>query len=197
MNHRIVALVTALFLAAVMSGCAASVEAPKSAQDQSAQIAGLTAQVAELQQLVAAQQGGAGNPQSVPIEEMTPPPANFTPMGPPQNWAWTDARPVGCPDSLALKVQNNTDYFLDLLIDGIGVVNRGAMGRLPYIAPRSTAWLCLDRTGEHYVAGQRIINRMGVPVADAKFHFSIPFSGDSTMYHLLEMTTSNTSLNMP
>ena len=194
MNNRIIALVTALFLAAVMSGCAASVEAPKApTQDANAQIAMLTAQVAALQQQLGQ---GAGAPQSIPLEEMTPPPAHVTPMGPPQNWAWTDARPVGCPDALALQVQNTTDHFLDMIIDGIGVVNRGAMGRLPFIPPHATAWICLDRTGEHYISGRRIFNRMGVLIADSKFHFAVTYSGDARS-HTLQMDNFNTSLDIP
>lgn len=193
-TNRIIALVTALFLAAVMSGCSASLESPKSAQDQSAEIAALRAEVRQL--LAAQQQAGERTDQAMTLEDMTPPPAHMTPMGPPQNWAWTDARPDGCPDEYALQIQNRTNFYINLLIDGIAISNRGAVGRLPSFARKSTIWICLNRAGKHVFSGERIVNRMGAAVVDARFHFPVEFSSDSDM-HLFEMTSTNTHLDIP
>lgn len=107
-------------------------------------------------------------------------------MGPPQNWGWLHTPPMGCdrgPNSLAL--QNNTDFYVRVVVDGEGLMVRGASGVFPELPPRTTVYVCLSHTGIHSIAGVAYTLRYGVPqevVGDAG-RFTVERSFGSSVGH--------------
>jgi hypothetical protein len=92
-------------------------------------------------------------------------PGGQMPMGYPQSYAWLDKRVPGCESGpLAVRIMNQTDYFVKFMVDGVELQVFGAQGPLPgFIPPSSTAWICLAKNGDVALSGIAYVKRPNGP----------------------------------
>ncbi|MFH1047913.1 MAG: hypothetical protein V1738_06445 [Patescibacteria group bacterium] len=84
-------------------------------------------------------------------------PSPSAPLGPPQHWARAYRPPEveGCDSGpFSLEIRNQTDWFLEVLLDGRQIRVFGADGNLPHLPPGQSAYVCLDNIGRHVVMGR-------------------------------------------
>jgi hypothetical protein len=155
--------------AALLAACATTGASQKPVVDpmfeaQQRKIASLEAKLVELEARPAVQPAQKQFVQPVMVQQqMIPPPARPQISGPPQYFGWLNMTPYGCTSGpFRLQINNNTDYFVTLLVDGQEVKPRGAYNVLPHVPPKETVYLCLSSLGEHKVAGIAYATRMGV-----------------------------------
>lgn len=172
-GRKTVTLVLAMgLMVALSSGCAAE---HAEARTPSMTAYGYGAPSAPLPPppIVAAPQGYAAPPTVGMIPAARPPARS----GPPQNWAWLHTPPYGCSTGpLSLEIDNQTRYFMAVLMDGKKLRVRGADGELPQIPPGETAYVCLNDLGDHTIDGVAYAGAYGNLVEVDRFHIRETFS---------------------
>ncbi len=93
-------------------------------------------------------------------EDMVPPAARPN-YGPPQNWGWMYVTPRGCHRPFLFPIENKTNYFLKLRLDGQEIRIRGANTAMPFLPPGQTVYVCLSSIGEHTLMGDAYATRFG------------------------------------
>ncbi|MFA6604046.1 MAG: hypothetical protein WCT10_04395 [Patescibacteria group bacterium] len=129
-----------------LAACATTAVVAKPGEDE---LAKLKRQNAELKLRVAAQYPAA----APTMADLVPPPAQRR-VSPPENWGWLDQRPEGCSTGVyAMEIQNDSGFYLDLLINGEHVKVRGSRGLLPGVPPGTSVWICLGHLGQQTLTG--------------------------------------------
>jgi len=94
----------------------------------------------------------------------------------PQHWGNMHGPPPvagTCPAVLNLRIVNNTEHFVTVLLDGMAVQVGGGAGILPHLPPGQRVEVCLTRLGRHTVSGSLFTVR-GQQVVDLGVRFSDP-----------------------
>ncbi|OIO52103.1 hypothetical protein COY93_03665 [Candidatus Uhrbacteria bacterium CG_4_10_14_0_8_um_filter_58_22] len=194
-RHLIMAVIAAAVVVLTSGGCVSS----RQFDALASQLDALASQNHDLQQQIAAVQRPTA-PVSQPEQPVTsgPPPAieqprpapRPMPMGgpgyvapalpfPPQNWARAYGPPEipGCQAGiLSVSVENETDFYVSVFIDGQEVRVFGAGGNLPHLPPRQTAYACLEHPGLHAIQGVVYARRGSQMIEVQRFSMSRDFS---------------------
>jgi hypothetical protein len=191
-------------LAAGLSACASTTAATKpTLEDLAAQVDDLQRQNAELRQQVGKRPAprqvdpAEGDAVSEPLptngraliqpEDMVPPPAKMR-RGPPQNWAWMHTQPAGCASGVyALTVVNQTDYYINLMIDGEPLRVRGARGLLPGVPPHEKVYMCLGNLGKHTFTGELFALRYGQAMKVGTYRYEGDYGGNTMSFGTQEV----------
>lgn len=111
---------------------------------------------------------------------VVPPPASRPMPIPvtPQHWgSMHGAPPVpgGCPGILSLTIENRTEYYISVLLDGVAVQVGGGSGILPHLPPGQRVDVCLTRPGRHTVMGVGFARRGAELVEVGRFSEQVTF----------------------
>jgi len=137
---KLILFLTAAACLGTFAACATTGASAGSGEDE---LAKLKRQNAELRQ-----QLSGPRPVGVPnLADMVPPPAQHR-VVPPANWAWLHQAPEGCEHGVfSMRIENLTDYYVDMMLNGERLKVRGSRGLLPGIPPNESAYICLGGVG--------------------------------------------------
>ena len=151
------------FLAAVaclgtLAACATTGAVAGSEEDD---LAKLKRQNAELRQQLSGPRPVQSPVMAPSLADMVPPPAQHHAMTP-ANWAWLNQPPEGCEHGVfSMRIENRTDYFVDMMLNGERLKVRGSRGLLPGIPPNESVYICLGNIGVQSFVGTLFACRGG------------------------------------
>lgn len=151
---------------------AAPVATDSARQDESAPVASAPAASDAVEERTTPDISRVTTPTPVPVTALRPP------TGPPQHWvrAYRPPQVRGCDSgTFSVQFRNDTDWYLEVYLDGRRIRVFGADGTLPHIPPGQSAYGCLDSVGTHAIMGRAFARRASELIEVDDFSFSRSF----------------------